>query len=49
MPDEFVVTPWEVKGKVDYDKLIVQFGTQKITESLKERIKSLVGSLHVML
>lgn len=49
MPDEFTVTPWEVKGKVDYDKLIVQFGTQKITEELKQRMRNLVGELHVML
>ncbi|MCY0883987.1 MAG: tryptophan--tRNA ligase, partial [Acidianus infernus] len=39
MSSNFSVTPWEVKGKVDYDKLIVQFGTQKITPELKERIK----------
>lgn len=50
MPDEFTVTPWEVKGKVDYDKLIIQFGTQKITEELKHKIKNLTGGeLHVML
>lgn len=48
--NEFVVTPWEVKGKVDYDKLIVQFGTQKITEDLKRKIKDIIGNeLHVML
>lgn len=46
---DFSVTPWEVKGKVDYDKLIVQFGTQKITPELKERIKKITGDLHVML
>jgi tryptophanyl-tRNA synthetase (EC 6.1.1.2) len=46
----FTVTPWEVKGKVDYDKLIVQFGTQKITPELKEEIRRAVGGeLHVML
>jgi tryptophanyl-tRNA synthetase len=45
----FSVTPWEVKGKVDYDKLIVQFGTQKITPELKERMKKITGDLHVML
>lgn len=46
---DFSVTPWEVKGKVDYDKLIVQFGTQKITPELKERIRKITGELHVML
>jgi Tryptophanyl-tRNA synthetase len=47
--EEFVVTPWEVKGKVDYDKLIERFGTQRITENLKERIKRDVGELHTLL
>jgi tryptophanyl-tRNA synthetase len=48
--ENYTVTPWEVKGKVDYDKLIIQFGTQKVTEELKQRISRLVGGdLHVML
>lgn len=46
---KFVVTPWEVSGKVDYDKLVQQFGTQKITPSLLERMKKHVGELHFML
>ena len=29
--DEFVVTPWNVEGDIDYEKLIKQFGTQKIS------------------
>ena len=28
------VTPWEVKGKVKYDKLVEEFGTQLITDEL---------------
>ena len=43
---EFVVTPWEVKGNVDYDKLIKDFGTEKIDEKLLERIKKHTGELH---
>jgi tryptophanyl-tRNA synthetase len=46
---DFTVNPWEVKGKVDYDKLIVQFGTQPITDELRERIRRDAGDLHVML
>jgi tryptophanyl-tRNA synthetase len=47
---DFNVTPWEVKGKVDYDKLIIQFGTQKLTGELKEKTKRLINDeLHVML
>ncbi len=49
MPEEFVVTPWEVKGKIDYDKLIKQFGTKPITDDLLERIKKHTKELHFML
>ncbi len=49
MDEGFKVTPWEVKGKVDYDKLIETFGTQKITKELKDEMQALVGNLHVML
>jgi hypothetical protein len=27
-PEEFVVTPYEVKGRIDYDRLRELFGTQ---------------------
>jgi len=30
MPDDFVVTPWEVKGSVDYDRTVTEFGTERI-------------------
>ena len=38
--EEMVVTPWEVKGKIDYMKLIKQFGTQFITPELRKRLAS---------
>ncbi|MFW9862129.1 MAG: tryptophan--tRNA ligase [Candidatus Thorarchaeota archaeon] len=47
--DEMVVTPWEVKGKVDYDRLIKEFGTERITPELKERMEKIAGDLHIML
>jgi tryptophanyl-tRNA synthetase len=47
--EEFVVTPWEVRGRVDYDKLIKIFGTQPITRELLDRIEGLAGELHVLL
>lgn len=45
------VTPWEVEGAVvdgeavaiDYDKLIEQFGTNKITEATLERFEKVTG------
>ena len=51
MPDEekMIVTPWEVRGKVDYDKLIRQFGTQPITDKLLRRIQKHTGTLHPQL
>jgi tryptophanyl-tRNA synthetase len=30
--EKMVVTPWEVKGKIDYDKLVKEFGISKIKE-----------------
>jgi len=43
---EYLVTPWEVKGNVDYDKLIKDFGTEKIDEKLLKRIEKHTGELH---
>jgi tryptophanyl-tRNA synthetase len=40
------VTPWEVKGKVDYDKLIKEFGVSKIDSKLQNRIKKHAKKLH---
>ena len=37
--DDFVVTPWNVEGDIDYDKLIKRFGTQKITPDLLSKIE----------
>jgi tryptophanyl-tRNA synthetase len=47
--DEFKVTPWEVEGEIDYNKLIESFGTQKITPDLLEKVKDLIGEVHPML
>ena len=42
--EEFVVTPWEVRGKIDYDRLREQFGTQLLTEELLERLQKAAGA-----
>jgi tryptophanyl-tRNA synthetase len=47
--DDFIVTPWHVEGNIDYDKLIKQFGTEKISSELLERIKGITGEEHFML
>lgn len=49
MAEKMLVTPWEVKGDIDYDKLIKQFGTEKIDNKLLNRIKKHTGDLHFML
>ncbi len=44
-----VVTPWEVEGTIDYDRLVKEFGTQVIDESILSRMKRLTSELHYML
>lgn len=48
MPDN-KITPWEVKGKVDYNKIVKEFGVEKINDSTLERIKKHAKELHFML
>lgn len=46
---EYVVTPWEVKGTIDYNKLVKDFGTQLIDDELLKRIEKHVSRVHFML
>ncbi len=46
---EFIVTPWEVKGNIDYEKLIKQFGVKHIDDVQLKRIKKITGELHYFL
>lgn len=39
--DDMVVDPWNVKGKIDYKNLIVQFGSTEISPELLARIERL--------
>lgn len=43
------VTPWEVSGRVDYDKLVKDFGTSRITPALRARVERNAGESNVML
>jgi tryptophanyl-tRNA synthetase len=47
--EEMIVTPWEVSGEIDYSKLMEQFGTQPLTDSLLNRLKKYSGELHTQL
>ncbi|HEV2166823.1 MAG TPA: tryptophan--tRNA ligase [Thermoplasmata archaeon] len=52
MPPEekFVVTPYEVKGRIDYARLRELFGTQELSEELQTRLARLArGPLHPLL
>ncbi len=44
-----VVTPWEVSGKIDYKKLIEEFGTKPLTEEILKRIEKTAGKSHLFL
>jgi tryptophanyl-tRNA synthetase len=41
--DTVTVDPWTVEGDVDYDKLLIQFGSQKLEASLVERLERVTG------
>lgn len=43
------VTPWKVKGKIDYDQLIKEFGVSKLDSNLLQRIKKYTKELHPFL
>ncbi|MBR4226435.1 MAG: tryptophan--tRNA ligase [Candidatus Methanomethylophilaceae archaeon] len=48
MAEEFKVTPWEVTGDIDYDRLQQQFGTTPVDDALKARL-SRYGEVHPMI
>ncbi len=43
------VTPYEVSGSVDYDRLIKEFGVSRIEKSLYDKIKKHAGADHHLL
>lgn len=40
------VTPWSVEGKINYDRLVKQFGTELIDQNLTQRIEKIFGEVH---
>lgn len=44
-----IVTPWKVQGKVDYERLINEFGTQKLSKALLDRIGKHCNKVHHLL
>jgi tryptophanyl-tRNA synthetase len=44
------VTPWEVSGRVDYDKIMTKFGTEPIDQNIIDSLARLTGGdIHFML
>ncbi|MBU5690319.1 MAG: tryptophan--tRNA ligase [Candidatus Aenigmatarchaeota archaeon] len=46
---DFIVTPWEVKGNIDYDKLVNQFGVKLLKDNDLKKLKKITGELHYFL
>jgi tryptophanyl-tRNA synthetase len=44
-----IITPWEVVGHVDYDRLMKEFGTQPIDSEIIEKFQKITGEVHPML
>lgn len=49
MRKDFSVTPYDVEGSVNYDKLVGRFGIDLIDYALEERIKRCAGELHYLI
>lgn len=47
--EDYEVTPWEVRGRIDYDRLVAEFGVEKISPELLEEFKRYAGGLHWLL
>jgi tryptophanyl-tRNA synthetase len=48
MPD-FIVTPWEVSGEIDYEQIIREFGIEPIDEKLLFYLKQITIEIHPFL
>jgi len=44
-----VVDPYNVEGDVDYDRLIKEFGLEKINSNMLKKIENICGKIHPML
>jgi tryptophanyl-tRNA synthetase len=47
--NNFTITPWEVAGDIDYNKLIEKFGTFAINEEIIDKIEEITGEVHSFL
>lgn len=49
MKKDFVVTPWEVKGDIDYEKLTRDFGVKHLDDKILKGLEKEAGELHYFL
>ncbi len=49
MPDDFKVTPYDVEGVVDYERLMKHAGLEQVSDKMLDRMKKHAGELHFML
>ncbi len=47
--EEFVVTPYEVRGPIDHDRIREKFGAERLTPDLLKQIGAVAGDLHPLL
>ncbi|MGH9926516.1 MAG: hypothetical protein ACRD5B_14185, partial [Nitrososphaeraceae archaeon] len=46
---DYNVTPWQVEGAVDYNKIVQDFGTRLITPEIIEKLRLFTGQIHPLL
>ena len=46
--DDFVLTPWESKGRIDYDRLVEMFGLRVLDGSMRDGLRRAAGADHFM-
>ncbi|MGC1135912.1 MAG: tryptophan--tRNA ligase [Nitrososphaeraceae archaeon] len=46
---DYNVTPWQVDGVVDYNKIVQDFGTRLITPEIIEKLRMFTGQIHPLL
>src|SRR3989344_7851599 len=49
MKREFKVTPYEVSGAVDYNRIVKEFGVEIISQDILKRIEKIIGEPQFML
>ena len=49
LESEYNVTPWQVDGVVDYNKIVQDFGTRLITPEIIEKLQKFSGNVHPLL